>query len=82
MEINISGINLNYIIKGEGSPIVVLHGWGANIDTVIPIVNILAENYKVYALDLPGFGESQEPKEVIGSFGYVEIVKEFLEEVQ
>lgn len=81
MEINISGINLNYIVEGKGSPIVVLHGWGANIDTVVPIVNVLAENYKVYALDLPGFGQSEEPNEVIGSFGYVEIVKEFMDKM-
>lgn len=82
MEINISGIKLNYIIEGQGSPIVILHGWGANIDTIIPIVNILSESYQVYALDLPGFGESQEPKDVIGSFGYVKIVKEFLKEME
>lgn len=81
MDINISGINLNYIIKGEGSPIVVLHGWGANIDTVIPIVNILAKDYKVYALDLPGFGKSEEPKEVLDSFEYAKIVKKFMEEM-
>ena len=81
MEINISGINLNYIVEGKGSPIVVLHGWGANINTVVPIVNVLAENYKVYALDLPGFGQSEEPDEVIGSFGYVEIVKEFMDKM-
>lgn len=82
METIISGIKLNYIVEGQGSPIVVLHGWGANIDTVIPIVNILKESYKVYALDLPGFGKSDEPKEVIGSFGYAEIVRKFLEEMK
>lgn len=81
MDIIISGIKLNYIVEGQGSPIVVLHGWGANIDTIIPIVNILKENYKVYALDLPGFGESEEPKEVIGSFEYARIVKKFLDEM-
>lgn len=81
MEINIAGIKLNYIVEGQGSPIVILHGWGANIDTVVPIVNILSENYRVYALDLPGFGKSEEPKEVMGSFGYVKIVKKFLEEM-
>lgn len=81
MKIDISGINLNYIVKGEGSPIIVLHGWGANIDTVMPIVNILAEDYEVYAIDLPGFGESEEPKEVIGSFEYAEIVRKFLEKM-
>lgn len=78
MVINIQGLDLNYIVEGEGTPIVILHGWGCNIDTVRPIINILNEKYKVYSLDLPGFGESQEPSDVIGSFEYAEIVREFL----
>lgn len=82
MVINIDGLNINYIIEGEGKPVVVMHGWGCSINTVIPIVNILKNNYKVYALDLPGFGgESSEPKDVIGSFEYVEIIKEFLKKM-
>ena len=79
MEKCIQGLNLNYIVEGEGRPILVLHGWGANIETVMSIVNILKKSYKVYALDLPGFGKSQEPKEAIDSFQYGEIVKEFIE---
>lgn len=77
----VNGLNINYIVEGEGEPIVVLHGWGANINTVLSIVNILKDRFKVYALDLPGFGESEEPKEVFGSFEYAEIVKGFMEEV-
>lgn len=82
MFINIEGLDLNYIIEGEGNPVVVLHGWGCNIDTVIPIVNILKNKYKVYALDLPGFGKSQEPKDVFDSFDYARIVKTFLEKME
>jgi len=67
---NIDGLDINYIEEGEGEPIIVLHGWGANINTVLSLVNILKDRYRVYAMDLPGFGESQEPKEVIGSHGY------------
>ncbi len=78
MEIKIQDIDINYIVEGEGSPVVILHGWGANIDTVRPIINILNSGYKVYALDLPGFGKSSEPKEPIDSFQYAEIVREFL----
>ena len=78
MVIKIQDIDLHYVVEGEGKPLVILHGWGANIDTVRPIINILNEKYKVYAIDLPGFGKSSEPKEVIGSFEYVNIVKEFL----
>lgn len=81
MIINIKGLDLNYIVEGKGDPVVILHGWGCNIDTVIPIINILKEHYQVYAIDLPGFGKSEEPKDAIGSFQYVEIVKRFLIEL-
>lgn len=77
---NIDGIKINYIIEGEGKPIMVLHGWGANIDTVLPIVNILKDRYKVYALDLPGFGKSDIPKDVFDSFDYAKTLKKFMEE--
>ena len=35
--------------------------------------------FKVYALDLPGFGESQLPKEVFDSADYARIVKKFID---
>lgn len=77
MEIKIQDININYIVEGEGSPLIILHGWGANIDTVRPIINILNKRYKVYAVDLPGFGKSGEPKEAFDSFQYAELIREF-----
>lgn len=79
MFVNINGLNLNYIVEGEGEPIVVLHGWGANIDSIRPIVRILKDGYKVYALDLPGFGKSDEPNDVYSSYDYAEIVKKFID---
>ena len=79
MIVNIDGMNINYIVEGEGSPVVVLHGWGANIETVIPIVNVLKSSHQVYAIDLPGFGKSDEPHDVFGSFEYAEIVKKFID---
>lgn len=79
MIVNIDGMNINYIVEGEGSPVVVLHGWGANIESIIPIVNVLKSSYQVYAIDLPGFGKSDEPHDVFGSFEYAEIVKKFID---
>lgn len=79
MMINIKGININHIVEGKGKDVLILHGWGANINTIIPIVNSLKDKFKVHALDLPGFGESQEPKEAIDSFQYAEIVKSYLD---
>lgn len=79
MKITIEDMKINYICEGEGQDVLVLHGWGANIDTVMPIINLLKTNFKVYALDLPGFGSSDEPKKVYGSKEYAEIVKEFID---
>lgn len=77
--VEIDGIKINYIRTGSGDPVLVLHGWGASIETVMPIVNTLKQNHTVYAMDLPGFGKSQKPKEVFGSFCYSDIVKEFID---
>ena len=51
MRIKIEGININYITEGSGPCVLLLHGWGANIDTMLPIFNILKDNFKVYAID-------------------------------
>lgn len=71
--------NLNYIVEGKGKDILVLHGWGANINTIMPIVNILKDKFRVHAIDLPGFGKSQKPNEPIDSFKYADIVKNYID---
>ena len=81
MEIIIDNLKLNYIVEGIGKDIIVLHGWGANIDTVMPIVNLLKDKFRVHALDLPGFGKSEEPDKPIDSFDYAEIVKKYIDEL-
>ncbi|WP_312908237.1 alpha/beta fold hydrolase [Tissierella praeacuta] len=76
---DIEGLSINYIVEGQGRDVLVLHGWGANINTVLPIVNILKDKFRVHALDLPGFGKSEEPKKPIDSFKYAEIVKNYMD---
>jgi pimeloyl-ACP methyl ester carboxylesterase len=77
--IEIDGLRINYIKTGTGEPVLILHGWGASIETIMPIVNTLKKDHTVFALDLPGFGKSQEPAEVFGSFCYADMVKEFMD---
>ena len=81
MKINIDGLDLNYICEGQGKNIIILHGWGANIQTVLSIHQHLKGRFKVYTLDLPGFGESDKPKEVWGSQEYSNFVKQFIDEM-
>lgn len=63
MKIKIQDININYIQYGEGKDIVLLHGWGQNIAMMRPLGDNFSDRFRVTILDLPGFGESDEPKE-------------------
>lgn len=81
MKINIEGLDLNYICEGEGKDVLILHGWGASIQAMLAIHNHLKDRFKVYTLDLPGFGESDEPTEVWGSHDYADFIKKFMDEL-
>lgn len=82
MKINIQDMNLNYLDEGNFDEVIILlHGWAANIDTMLPISNILKDRYRVVLLDLPGFGKSEEPKEIYNSFDYSKIVLEFMDKL-
>ncbi len=59
-----NGHRIKYTIQGEGSPLVLVHGFGASIGHWRKNIPVLAERgYRVYALDLLGFGDSAKPPE-------------------
>ena len=64
-------------VLGEGAPrILALHGWGRRGADFKPSLNGLP----ALAPDLPGFGATPPPGEVIGAEGYAAIVAEMLDE--
>ena len=62
MKIKIDDIEVNYIQYGKGKDVLLLHGWGQNIEMMKPIGDNLCNKCRVTILDFPGFGESLEPK--------------------
>jgi pimeloyl-ACP methyl ester carboxylesterase len=62
-------------------PIVVLHGWGAHIEAVAPILAALEGASDLIALDLPGFGESEPPPEAWDTDEYARFVLAFLDQL-
>ncbi len=43
---------------GEGTPVILIHGFGGDLDNWLFNIDALAEDAPVYALDLPGHGQS------------------------
>ncbi len=54
---------LTYAVSGNGSPVILMHGWGCTSATVASIAAMLDSHYTVYNLDMPGNGASSEPAE-------------------
>ena len=80
----INDINVNYIRYGKKSKdtVVLLHGWGQNIEMMKPIGDAIQNNYDVIIIDLPGHGKSDEPKYAWNVDDYVECVKQLLDKLE
>ena len=84
MFINIDGLNINYIDSGDkncGNAILLLHGWGSNITLFQKMIDIPSPFMRVVAPDMPGFGESDEPREPWCVDNYVQFVEKFCKEI-
>jgi hypothetical protein len=51
---SVNGIQLHYVIGGQGDPVVLLHGWPQTWYEWRHIMPVLAKNYTVIAPDLRG----------------------------
>ncbi len=84
-QILVDNLKINYKIIGDGNiPIILLHGWGVDSDKYSVLAEYLSEvkseklkvkSYRIYLLDLPGFGKSDNPPEPWGVDEYAEFVK-------
>lgn len=59
--LRIPGFEIAYLEGGTGEPLVLIHGFGANKDNFTRVARHLTPHYRVFAIDLPGFGESSKP---------------------
>lgn len=82
MKINVKSIDINYIQYGEGSDVVLLHGWGQNIEMMKPLGDKLSNNHRITIIDLPGFGDTPEPKEELTIYDYNEILEELVKKLK
>ena len=82
MQVKINDWNINYEVMGKGNPVILLHGWLANLETMRPIANNLCQNFKVYLVDIVGFGKSDLPEHPLNTDDFGNFLKDFTEALE
>ena len=78
MTTEICGLKTEYIERGEGDIVLMLHGWGSRAGLFDGLIDLCAKKYRVLAPDMPGFGGTEEPKEPWDVSKYADFILEFL----
>jgi len=81
MRIKVKNVDVNYIQYGEGKDIVLLHGWGQNIEMMKPIGDNFCDRFRITILDFPGFGQSSEPDFDWSISDYALMLEEFIKKL-
>lgn len=56
--IQVNGLNISLREEGQGTPFLILHGWGIGKDAWKEVQDSLAKKFRVIMFDFPGFGQS------------------------
>ena len=78
LKIDVLDIPLNYEEYGSGKNIILLHGWGTSLKSFENVIDHLSNNYHVWAIDWPGFGNSDEPPRSYGIIDYMAVLRKFI----
>ncbi|QIK54403.1 alpha/beta hydrolase [Dysgonomonas sp. HDW5B] len=81
MEINVNNITLNYLVKGNGNPLILLHGNGEDLKIFDKLVSKLENQFTIYAIDSRNHGGSTRTED----FTYetmAEDIHQFIEKLE
>ena len=81
MNITVKGLKTEYIESGEGTPVLLLHGWGSSFDVYKGIMSALCDRCRLVALNFPGCGNSETMESPWNLQDYCDFVLEFMEKV-
>jgi len=78
--VNVGGVNTRYWLAGkQGNCIILIHGLGASAEVWMYNISALAKDHRVFVLDLPGFGRSEQPPPSFYPYDYVGFIEEFMD---
>lgn len=84
MKCNLKDITLNYKVRGEGRPLLLLHGFPTDHRAMIGMIEpIFAQRngWKRIYLDLPGMGQSEGADWILSSEDMIEVIIDFTDQV-
>lgn len=70
---------VHYEVLGRGRPVIFIHGWLGSWRYWIPTMQALSGEYRTYALDLWGFGDSGKRRERYSLEAQAEMLRGFME---
>lgn len=76
--------DIHYIQYGNksGRNLVLLHGWGQNIEMMKPVGDMLCDDNYITIIDLPGFGKSSEPLVPFTLYDYYLVIDKLLSKLK
>lgn len=70
---------IDEVIGDSGSPhIILLHGWGANRESLRGLAVLFQHTHQVHLIDLPGFGEAPPPPPEWDTIHYADLVQQYI----
>jgi pimeloyl-ACP methyl ester carboxylesterase len=72
---------VHYEYFGRGRPLIFIHGWLGSWRYWVPAMDALSEDFRVYAFDLWGFGDSDKSQHRYGVGNYVNLLDSFIQEL-
>jgi pimeloyl-ACP methyl ester carboxylesterase len=70
---------VHYESYGYGSPVILLHGWLGSWGLWQPTMEALGRQYRCYAMDFWGFGESGKKRDSYAVGDFMELVRQFMD---
>ena len=81
MKVIVQNLATEYRDEGAGKVILFLHGWQDNLHTFDALASLLSPTSRIIRLDLPGFGNSEIPKESWNLDDYIQFLKNFIQKL-
>lgn len=78
-EIDVGGLRVAFERRGEGPPLVLLHGWPCNSREWRRQLDALSDEFTVVAWDAPGAGRSSDPPETFGLADWADCLAAFID---